>query len=281
MHTHWIDVLDAADDHAIVGLVAHDLEFVFLPSGDGALDEDLRNRRCRQASDGDGPEVVVVVGDTGTRPAKDVARSHDDRPADLGRYRHGLVDVVGEARLRNGDPDALHRLLEPLTVLRRFDGQGIRTDHLDAVLFEDATLVELHRQVERRLTAEGRKQRVGPFFGDDRFDHVGVERLDVGGVSEIRVGHDRGRIRVRQDDPVALLFQHPTCLGAGVVELARLTDDDRTGPDDQDRMDVSALGHQAKAFVAGPEGLACTRVSSASKSSKSVSLSWGPGPASG
>ena len=41
-------------------------------------------------------------------------------------------------------------------------------------------------------------------------------------------------LRVDQDDPVALLAQRLAGLGAGVVELAGLADDDRAGADDQD-----------------------------------------------
>ena len=33
-------------------------------------------------------------------------------------------------------------------------------------------------------------------------------------------------------------------LGAGIVELARLSDDDRAGADDQDRFDIGAAGHR-------------------------------------
>jgi hypothetical protein len=46
-----------------------------------------------------------------------------------------------------------------------------------------------------------------------------------------------------EDDPVALLPQGLARLGAGIIELARLADDDGTGADDQDGMDVGALGH--------------------------------------
>ena len=42
---------------------------------------------------------------------------------------------------------------------------------------------------------------------------------------------------------VALLLQRLAGLGAGIVELAGLADDDRAGADDQDRVDVGALRH--------------------------------------
>ena len=74
---------------------------------------------------------------------------------------------------------------------------------------------------------------------------LGSEWLDVRGIGEIGVGHDGGRIRVREDDAVALFAQHSTRLSAAVVELACLPDDDRATADNQNAVDVSALWHQA------------------------------------
>ena len=75
-------------------------------------------------------------------------------------------------------------------------------------------------------------------------------RLDVGGIGHLRVGHDGGRIGVHQDDPVALFPQGLAGLGAGVVELTGLADDDRTRADDQDAVDVGSFGHF---LVASPQ----------------------------
>ena len=83
------------------------------------------------------------------------------------------------------------------------------------------------REVEAGLAAEGREQRVGPLLLDDARQRRDVERLDVGRVGELGVGHDRRRVRVHEDDPVALFAQHAARLRARVVELARLPDDDR------------------------------------------------------
>ena len=58
-----------------------------------------------------------------------------------------------------------------------------------------------------------------------------------------RIGHDRGRVRVHEDDAVSLLTQHATGLRARVVELAGLPDDDRPAADQQDRFQVVASGH--------------------------------------
>src|SRR5262249_12944396 len=78
---------------------------------------------------------------------------------------------------------------------------------------------------------------------DDLGDDLRGDRLDVGSVGQIRIGHDRGRIGVDQDDPVALRLERLAGLRAGIVELAGLADDDRASANDQDRGAVGALRH--------------------------------------
>ena len=115
-----------------------------------------------------------------------------------------------------------------------------------------------------------------PSVGQERVralapEHVGdaleVERLDVRPVGEPRVGHDRRRVRVDDDRPVAVLAQHLERLAAGVVELARLADHDRAGADHADRADVAPGRHQ--------------RASPSTQRSRIGQASCGPGPASG
>ena len=99
-------------------------------------------------------------------------------------------------------------------------------------------------QVEAGLPAEGGQKRVGALLLDDLArTNSGVMRLDVGAVGESRVGHDGGRVAVDQHHSVAVGLQHLAGLRARVVELARLADDDGSGPDDEDGLDVVALRH--------------------------------------
>ena len=69
-------------------------------------------------------------------------------------------------------------------------------------------------------TASGRS------FFDDLAHHFPVDRLNVGRVGHLRVGHDGRRVGVDQNDAVALFAQRFTRLGARVVELTRLADND-------------------------------------------------------
>jgi hypothetical protein len=115
------------------------------------------------------------------------------------------------------------------------------------VLLEDTALVQLDRAVQRGLPTQGGEHGIRSLLGDDLLDDLRGDRLDVGRVGELGVGHDRRRVGVDEDDADALLPQDAARLGAGVVELAGLTDDDRSGADDEHARDVVALRHQADA----------------------------------
>jgi hypothetical protein len=112
-----------------------------------------------------------------------------------------------------------------------------------AELVEHALAREVERAVERGLPSHGGQQRVRPLLLDDARHHLPRDRLDVGDVRHLGVRHDRGGVGVHQHDAVTLASQRLARLRAGVIELARLADDDRAGADDEDRFEVGSLGH--------------------------------------
>ena len=159
---------------------------------------------------------------------------------------------MSDSRLRDGETDLDHCVLEPFPVLRRRDRLGVGADELrspgDTHL---AALVQGHREVQPRLAAEGCEHRIGTLPLQDLAEEVGGERFDVRAIGEVRVRHDRRRIRVRKNHAVALTAQHPTGLGSGIVEFAGLTDHDRARPDDEDGLNVVTARHQAAPPCAG------------------------------
>ncbi len=247
---HRVEVLDRADDDAVVRLVADDLHLELLPADQALLDQEFVGRREVEAALADLLELVAVVGDAAAGAAEREARPHDHREAvaaGLGRdaalHCERFLERVGDAGFRRRQSDAGHRVLELEPVLGLLDRLFVGADHLDAVLLQYAVLVQVEGAVERGLAAHRRQHRVGPLLGDDLLDHAPGDRLDVGDVGHLRVGHDRRRVAVDEDDAEALLAQRLAGLRAGVVELARLADDDRPGADDQDRAEVGALRH--------------------------------------
>ncbi len=295
MHAHRVDVLDRADDDAVVGAVAHHLHLELFPSKDAFLDQHFGGRRGVEAGGDDVVELGAVVGDAAAGAAHGEGGADDRRQADmverLGGNRHGVADIallavalaevpagfervelrvqvggsgglqrsalgfvrlavrilrrgcVGQHRLRRLQPDPGHRLAKQRAVLRLVDGVGVGADHLHAIALEHPHAAQRKRGIQRRLPAHGRQQRVRPLPGDDLGDHFRRDRLDVCGVRQLRIGHDRRRIGIHENDTKTFAFQCLAGLRAGIVELACLTDDDRPGADDQDRLYVGSLGH--------------------------------------
>ena len=241
---HRVEVLDGADHHAVVSPVAHHLELVLLPAGDGLLDEDFADGTGGQAGGGHLAALLGGVGDAGAGAAQDVGRADDHRQADALHDLHSLVEGVGGGRGGHGQADVDHGLAELGPVLGGGDGVLVGADHLHPVLVHHPRLDQLHGQVEGGLAAQGGQQNVGLLPVDDAGEHLGAEGFHVGGIGELGVGHDGGRVGVGQHHPVALVAQHPAGLGAGVVELAGLADDDGARPDEQDRLDVGPLRHR-------------------------------------
>src|SRR3546814_4883775 len=66
---------------------------------------------------------------------------------------------------------------------------------------------------------------------------------DVCSSDLVGIGHDRRRVGVDEDDAIALLLQRLDRLRPRIIELARLTDNNRAGADDEDGLDVSSFGH--------------------------------------
>ena len=194
----------------------------------------------------DGLEVVLVEGDAAAGPAEREGRPDDDRVAEGFAIARAL-ETARHAGLQDVDA-APHRLIEGKKVLAGLDGLDGGSERFDAVPCEESILVERDREVEGRMSADGRKQRVRLLLRDDRGDRVAVERLDVGRVRELGIRHDRRRVRVDEDDPVALALQGAAGLGPGVVELAGLADHDRAGSQHENRLDVGPFRHRERSL---------------------------------
>ena len=233
---HRVEVLDRTDDDALVLVVPHHFHLVFLPAEQALLDEDLVDGRGVEAGLGHALELLAVVGDAAAGAAEGVGRADDDRElaADQGDGLTRGVERLDHAGAGHVEADLEHQLLEDLAVFAAFDRRFLGADQLDAVFGEDAGAGELEREVERGLAAERREQRVRLLLGDDAFHGFDREGLHVGDVRRLGVRHDRGGVRVHQDDAVAFFAQGLASLGAGIIELAGLADDDRSRADDED-----------------------------------------------
>ena len=243
MNSHRIDILDRAYDDAVVRAVADHLHFVLFPAEDRFLDQHLFRRRSPEPAANDVLELLGIIGDPAAGPAQ-----RKGWPDDGGKsYCPERIDRFGErtdkTAFRRCQPDFVHRLPEQLAIFGLEDGRFAGADQFDAMALEDARAGECHCGIEGRLAAHCRQQRLRPLTGDDLGDHVGGDRLDIGRVGQLRVGHDRRRVRIHQDDPISLAFQCLARLRAGIVEFAGLPDNDRPGADDQNTVEIAPPRH--------------------------------------
>ena len=141
--------------------------------------------------------------------------------------------------------------LKALRILAALDGIDLHADDLDAVLLEDAGLGELGQRLSADWPPRLGSRASGRSLAMISLEALDVERLDVHGVGRGRVGHDRGGVGVHEHDLVAQAAQRLAGLGAGVVELAGLADDDGATSDDQDLVDVGSLTHGDSFYESG------------------------------
>ena len=159
------------------------------------------------------------------------------------------------------ESDPRDRLGKLLTVLGHSNRAFVGPDQLHVELVQHSLLMELHRKSEGGLPSHRRQDGVGPLLLDDACHPLGRERFDIGAVGESRIGHDRRRIRVHQHDTVPFFLQSTDCLGSRVIELARLSDDDRARAQDQDRFEVVTSWHEASPTSVAGRTFSCGRES--------------------
>ena len=196
-----------------------------------------------QAQGRDRNQLFAVIRNAAAAAAEGIRRANHHRVTDALRHLQGAVQVLRDFTLRTGLVDALHRLFEELTVLRHADRIGAGADHRDIVLLQEAGFLQLHRQVQRVLAAQGRQDAVRLFFDNDLFDGLHGQRFDVHFIGDLLVRHDRRRVGVDQDDFHALFPDRTACLRARIVEFRRLADDNRAGADDDNLFDIWILAH--------------------------------------
>ncbi len=208
VHAHGVEVLDGADDDAVVRLVADDFHLELLPAEQRFLDEHLGDGRQIKAAGGDGLELFSVVSDAAAGAAERVGGADDEgQRADLFGDLACLLHVMSDAGLRQVEANFEHGFFEKQTVLAFLNGFRFRADHAHAVLFQSARAVQRHGGVQRRLAAERGQQHIGLFLDDDLLHHLRRDRLDVSPERELRIGHDGGRVGVDEHHLVAFLAQ--------------------------------------------------------------------------
>ena len=116
-------------------------------------------------------ELAVVVDDAHAAPAEHVARAHEQREADLGRNLSRLLEGCRLTSGRIGDVELVAHGAEPVAVLGKVDGLGLRAHDVDAGFLQGS------RQLQRGLPAQRDHHALGLLDVDDVHDILEGERL--------------------------------------------------------------------------------------------------------
>ena len=249
MHTHGVNIFDEADGDLLTLLVAHNFQFQFFPAEDALFHKHLTDERGGKSACHDFAQFFHIIDDPGTGTAHGVCGTEDHRVTQLGGDLFAFFHRFRRFRGGNRNADGCHGLLEFNTVFAALDRFQIDPDHLHVVFLEDPGFIQAGCHVQCRLSAKVREQGVRAFPGDDFFNTFRGQRFDVGVIRRAGVCHDRSGVGVHKDHFVTRLTQRFACLCAGIVKLTCLSNDDRSGADDQDFFDVGALRHKMSPVI--------------------------------
>ena len=243
MHAHWVDIFNGTDDDGIVGAVAHHFHLIFFPTEQRFFNQHFSGGRSIQTARDDLDKFVAIIRDTAAGAAHGEAWANNRWQARTFKHLERFFHRMRDARPRRFQTDFGHGVAELDPVFGLVDGFGIGADHFNAIFRQRAVVEQSQSHVQCGLPAHGRQHRVGALFFDDLGDDFGRDRLDIGRIGHIRIGHDRRRVRIDQDDAIALFAQRLTRLRPRIIKLARLPNDDGASADDEDRFYVSTFGH--------------------------------------
>ena len=247
MHAHGVHVFDGTNDDSVVSFVADNLHFVFFPTQQGFVDQDLVHGRCVHPCAAIIFVIFAVIGDTATCPTQGKGRTDNRRQADfiqrINRQPHAFVQVsLAVFFLGGGDDgcfgvfqtDAIHRFAEQFAIFGHFNGVAFCANHFNAVFVQHAHFLKRERGVQTRLTAHRWQQCVGALFLDDFGNHFWCDGFDIGGIRQTRVCHNRRWVGIDQHHAIPLFSQRFTRLGARIIEFTGLANNDRTCADNHD-----------------------------------------------
>ena len=243
VHAHRIDVFDKADRDHVVVCIPDDFQLQLFPAKDGLLYQDLSHQGRLKTPCTDLFQLFHVVYQAASGAAHGICGTQDYRIAQLVGDGQCFINGIGDFAPGHFDPEALHGMLEFDPVFTAFDRIYLDADDLYIVLFQYTFFGKLRTKIKTRLSSEIGKKSVWSFFRNDLLHAFRIQRFNISNVSNFRIRHDRRRIGIDKYDFIAEISERFARLGAGIVKLTGLTDDDRARTDDQDFMNVCSLRH--------------------------------------
>src|SRR5512138_862841 len=98
MDAHRVEVLDRANDDAVIVAIAHDLHFVLFPTNHRFFEQDLARRRRIEAACNDLLELLAVIGNAAAGSTESEGRTDDGWEADFRLHGMRLFHAVRDSR---------------------------------------------------------------------------------------------------------------------------------------------------------------------------------------
>ena len=280
VHADRIQVFHVADGDAVSCSVAHHFVLDFLPAGDAALHQNLPHSRKTETVLKNLAELCRIMCNTAAGAAQRVGRTQNNREADLFcefyTVFHVLNDIGGCDRLA----DLLHGFLEHLAVLCLFNGQSRCSEELYAVSFQKSGFCKLHAKVQSGLSAQCREDGVRLLLLNNLLQDLGGQRLNVDLIRNVLIGHNGRGVGVYKAYLHALFLQRAARLCTRIVELRRLSDDNRAGANHHYLFYIFSFRHDYKASFPSAAVFRPSLIFSRKRSKRNPE-SCGPGQASG
>ena len=188
--THWIEVLDGADNNTVTCGIAHDLHLNLFPTFNGLLYQHLVLWGKQEALLHNLYELFWSMCNAAARATKGEAWANDHRVSQLSNDALSVFHGVSDICASNLQANVLDCLAEELSVLTGADGLQVTANDLNVVLVKNARLAKADGAVQGSLTAHVWQERIRTLALNDAGHRLNGDWLNVGSICSFWIGHD-------------------------------------------------------------------------------------------
>ena len=190
MDTHWIEVLDGANNNAVTCGIAHDLHLNLFPTLNGLLYQHLMLWRKQESLLHNLYELFWSMSNAAARATKGKAWANDHGISQVSNDALSVFHRVSDVCTSNLQANVLDRLAEELTVFTGTDGLQVAANDLDVVLVKNTCLAKADGAVQSSLTAHVWQKRVRMLALNDAGYRLDGDWLNVGSICSFWICHD-------------------------------------------------------------------------------------------
>ena len=190
MNTHWIEVLDGADNNTVACGIAHDLHLNLFPAFNGLLYQHLVLWGKQEALFHNLYKLFWGVCNAAAGTAKGEAWANNHGISQVSNNALSVFHRVSNVCASNLQANVLDCLAEELSVFAGTNGIQVAADDLNVVLVKNARLAKADSTVQSSLTAHVWQKRVRTLALNDAGHRLNGDRLNVGSICSFWICHD-------------------------------------------------------------------------------------------